>query len=174
MHFLSRITNTQHIFNQKMNAFKTSCKSALKLHYIKSWEISRQLQNGGKLQTYITFKQNFGLENHLLLIPFEQRKNITKLRTSSHRLEIECGRYKSIPRQERICRKCVLNEVEDEVHFLFNCPFYHPKRELLHSKISTVCPKFTNLNDGNKLIWLMNVEDIPVLLAMSSLILQSL
>jgi hypothetical protein len=63
----SIITDTKKKINQKMNAFKTNCKSALELHHINSWENSRQLQCGGKLQTCITFKQNFGLEKYLLL-----------------------------------------------------------------------------------------------------------
>ena len=46
------------------------------------------------------------------------------MRISDHFLEIERGRYRNIQREKRICQKCNLNEVEDEVHFFFICPKY--------------------------------------------------
>ena len=30
----------------------------------------------------------------------------------------------NVPREERICEHCTLNEVEDEEHFIFRCPAY--------------------------------------------------
>ncbi len=37
------------------------------------------------------------------------------------------GRYKMIPREERLCNFCHLNEIEDEKHFIF-CPLYDQLR----------------------------------------------
>ena len=53
----------------------------------------------------------------------QHRIFISKLRLSDHDLEIEKGRYKSIPRNERYCPFCIVS-VEDELHFLFKCLFY--------------------------------------------------
>ena len=33
---------------------------------------------------------------------------------------IESGRYHQIPRENRLCPSCRSNEIEDEIHFLFN------------------------------------------------------
>ena len=49
------------------------------------------------------------------------RVSMTMLRTSSHQLQIEIGRY-TIPKtpiNDRTCKNCNLNSVEDELHFLF-------------------------------------------------------
>ena len=37
-------------------------------------------------------------------------------------LNIEVGRYRNQPLEERLCPICELQEVEDEFHFLFQCP----------------------------------------------------
>ena len=44
------------------------------------------------------------------------------LRMSAHRLAIETGRHvkPKISKEERICKNCALEEVEDESHFLLN------------------------------------------------------
>ncbi|XP_021348592.1 uncharacterized protein LOC110447309 isoform X2 [Mizuhopecten yessoensis] len=41
----------------------------------------------------------------------------------------ETGRYRNIVRNERICRICNSEDIEDEYHFLFICPFYQVLRE---------------------------------------------
>ena len=50
------------------------------------------------------------------------------------------GRDTGIPRDERLCKLCGLNE-EDEKHFLLNCPVYKSLREkyinILSSKVFT-------------------------------------
>jgi len=57
-------------------------------------------------------------------------KNVTwshddcKLRLRDHKLKIEVGRHSKTPLDERICKACSLNEIEDEVHFLYNCTAY--------------------------------------------------
>ena len=54
---------------------------------------------------------------------------LTRLTVSSHRLEIEMGRWhkpnKSI-RSERKCQHC--NVLENEFHFILECPVYHEIR----------------------------------------------
>ena len=65
---------------------------------------------------------------------------------SSHKLYVETGRYKDIPRQERICRGCTTADkdiiagflhlpacelpIEDENHCLFDCSFYSDIRTI--------------------------------------------
>ena len=58
------------------------------------------------------------------------RKALTRLRLSSHRLEIEAGRWHKpnpIPVNERKCQIC--HVLEDEFHFLFKCSLYNDIRK---------------------------------------------
>ena len=93
----------------------------------------------GKLTTYFYIKRSFEIEKYLLLKNFEQRKTICKFRVSSHNLRIESGRYEkklnsvgeqtTLARNERICRMCDMNCVEDEIHSLIECPLYKHDRD---------------------------------------------
>jgi hypothetical protein len=75
-------------------------------------------------------------------------------------LEIEIGRYKNKPRDERLCSGCL--KVENEVNFLFECNSYLTLRDNFTNSISnkkhfkeltkykntvidTTLPKFINL-----------------------------
>ena len=49
---------------------------------------------------------------------------VSKLLSGCLKLEIETGRYKRVPRQERLCKICNEPFVEDEIHFIDNCPKY--------------------------------------------------
>ena len=73
-----------------------------------------------KLKIY-NIQNNFGLEKYLTIVNnFELRRSFTKLHTSSHRLQIELGRYQGVPRHNRICTKCSSNVIEDELNFYLN------------------------------------------------------
>jgi hypothetical protein len=72
----------------------------------------------GKLRCCLLFKCNFGFENYLSIVrSFEHRKNITKLRISAHKLQIEVGRYQGILLQNRVCHRCSTGEIDDEIHY---------------------------------------------------------
>ena len=92
--------------------------------------------NGGKLDFYAQLKTNFGLE-HYLNLPFNLRQPITKFRVSNHRLRIETGRHEKpfVDRQLRTCKYCTTNEIDNEVHFFFRCPFYRYERNDLFKVI---------------------------------------
>jgi hypothetical protein len=88
--------------------------------FINEWNRNKEKLSDGKLDTYVTVKNNFGFEKYLDKIKnFEQRRTLTRFRISAHKLAIETGRYKGIPRHDRICTRCTDNTVEDERHFLF-------------------------------------------------------
>ena len=54
----------------------------------------------------------------------KHRKMLTKFRCSDHNLMIETGRHKQLKIEERICKSCHLRKIEDEIHFLLECPTY--------------------------------------------------
>ena len=109
--------------------------------FLTNWNSEVQNSASPRLEFYKTIKKNFGYEKYLDMKNFEFRKNIAKIRCSSHILEIEKGRHSKKIRSDRLCSVCSLNEVETEEHFLTKCPRYHA----LRSNYSLT--EFTNNND---------------------------
>jgi hypothetical protein len=94
-----------------------------KNNYISFWK--QQIENSTKLSFYGSFKQQYKLEEYLNIIKEpSQRRIFSKFRISNHKLEIEFGRYKTVRREERICKNCDSSKVENEFHFLFECKKY--------------------------------------------------
>ena len=88
---------------------------------------------------------------------------MTKLRSSSHILEIERGRYTK-PKTEisnRLCPVCKV--VKDEVHFLIDCKLYNQERAQLFYVVSEKIPQFGTFNSLEKMISLMNNSDPQIL-----------
>ena len=56
------------------------------------------------------------------------RKAITKLRLSGHKLLIERSRLLNILHKDRLCTLC--NKLEDELHVICECPRYDTCRKL--------------------------------------------
>ena len=82
-----------------------------------------------KLRTYALMKTEVGLENYLQTIRnVGIRTQFTKFRISDHNLEIEKGRHRGLSSDERLCPFCKY-KVEDEIHFLLECPIYKDLRE---------------------------------------------
>ena len=126
-----------------------------------------------KLNTYFTIKQEFSAEPYLRIGKFHLRKAICKLRISAHNLMIESGRYakpRSLPRSERICKLCNLNCIENEFHYISQCPFYEPERTKLYNQIEYTNNNFMSLCDIDKARWLLIQEDENILFALGTYI----
>jgi hypothetical protein len=96
-----------------------------------------------KLRTYALFKTEIGFEKYLTEIKNPVlRTEITKFRLSNHRLMIETGRHKKIPKELRFCPFCP-GAVETEMHFLLLCPVYNSLRTEMMLPISILKPSFT-------------------------------
>ena len=123
----SKITSAN-VINNLHNEFK------------KCWK--EQLDNSSKLEFYREIKSSFGREAYLTIRDFSYRSNICMLRTSSHCLEIERGRYNTPkqPRQDRVCQFCLLTNgqilVETEHHAIDVCPLYTIPRNKFKHKIN--------------------------------------
>ena len=128
--------------------FKRHCKEFVMKKFVNMWQQELTTQTKPILRTYSLFKNDFFIEHHLESITdFRYRTAITKLRCSSHALEIERGRYQNpkVPRDLRLCLVCQV--VEDEEHFVTNCSINQAERRLLYSKISCKVPCFSTLSD---------------------------
>ena len=79
--------------------FVHKVKVLLKDAFINKWthdlyDDTRKNTMGNKLRTYRLFKNNFRMEQYLLVIKSAKlKKNLTQLRVSSHKLHIETGRH---------------------------------------------------------------------------------
>ena len=52
-----------------------------------------------------------------------ERILISRYRLGNHYLLIETGRWSNLPRQDRICDKCFINEIQSLEHIIFRCGF---------------------------------------------------
>ena len=109
----------------KQSAFKSKLSKILKEKYLNEWYSVKQAYSVGKLDTYTKIKNHFGFEKYLNSLSFPYRRDITRLRISSHRLSIEIGRYARLDRTDRLCSKCTLGVLGDEIHFLLECPAFN-------------------------------------------------
>ena len=108
--------------------FMGAAKSAVDKGYQKWWKTVLQDSEQSRLSFYKKVKSEFEMENYLNITNFQQRRHISKLRCSDHGLEIEKGRHKNTPRNERLCKLCKSGQIEDEEHFLLDCSLYSTLR----------------------------------------------
>ena len=59
--------------------------------------------------------------------------------------------FRNTKLEDRICTLCNMNDVESEIHFLFDCPCYVNIRQTWLEHIVECCGKFNNLNVEEKL-----------------------
>lgn len=124
-----------------------------------------EIENKPKLRTYRIFKYSFEVEPYIYCkVSPSIRSTFAKLRCGILPLEIETGRWKNKPTNERICKLCNQNEIEDECHFLFSCPFYENIRNNMYSELENYCPGFKNLDTNAKLKNIMKDDSIKTVM----------
>ena len=134
--------------------------------FIKQW--TSDLRNTAvdpKLRMYRTIKSGFGREPYIGLVnDARYRIAITKIRTSSHSLEVERGHHTNpkTPIQLRVCLLC--KEVEDEKHFVLSCKKNEIERLELFQKISGRHEDFINLTSDEKYYY-MFTNSYPYILS---------
>ena len=107
----------------------------MKKKCVSNW--NQTLRHSQKLSFYYTIKKNYStvlLASAYLDLTRKNlsRKALVNLRINSHKLRIETGRYDKIPLDdERLCSLCNCNRIEDETHFLQDCPSYSSFLRLL-------------------------------------------
>ena len=144
---------------------QTSIKQAVKAYYTNEWYTSlNNTEANPILRTYKQIKNDYSLEPYLDKVNDPRYRNaITRLRTSSHILEIERGRYTK-PVTPLECRTCALcNVVEDEIHFLIECQLYSDDRQALFDKISEVDQHFLQMDTREKFVFLLTTDNAQYL-----------
>ena len=93
---------------------------------------------------------------------------LSKVRMSSHRLEMEAGRWHrphSIPLDERKCRVC--NIIEDEFHFILECTLFQNIRKKYIKRYFWLRPNIP------KFIELMTSENKQIIRNLASYVFES-
>ena len=119
-------------------------------------------QNTSKLRLFGKLKKTIGLEKYLINTKnMIDRISMTKFRLSNHGLMIEKGRHNHIERDTRKCPFCK-HRVEDEFHFIIECPTYAPIRAQLLGELNL---RENYYNDQSLFTLLMVTENIIPLTA---------
>ena len=117
----------------------------LKDVFIQKWYQS--INNNAKLECYVNIKHDFVYESYLDVLDIRKfRFSYVNFRTSCHNLEIERGRYTNIQRNERVCKLCDQNVIEDEYHLLCCCTFYTELRCIYLPRKYYVSPSKNKFN----------------------------
>ena len=112
--------------------------------------------NKPKLRIYKLIKSNICTENYILCNNKKLRSIVAQFRCGTLPIEIETGRYKNIPRDQRLCKLCNTNVVEDEFHLIFDCIVYNDIRINLFYDISCINNIFLGMSQEEKLFELTN------------------
>jgi hypothetical protein len=113
--------------NVNFNWFKEKVKFCLKDQYLHQWYT--RIDNDDLYINYRMFKPNFGQDAFFTLLPNECMITLLKFRTTNNALPVNKLRYNNVVRGDRICTKCNVNEVGDEFHYLFVCPYFADTRK---------------------------------------------
>ena len=119
----------------------------------------KEANSGNKLRTYRLYKSTFKTETYVKLnMRRDQRRILSQFRSCNLPLAIETGRYTKpkTPLQDRICKVCSMNSIEDETHFLIDCDFHNDLRYDLFESASILNENFHHLNSEEKLCFLMD------------------
>ena len=124
------------------NPIKNSTKRVVKEKYDQIiLEKLSNLDENLKLFLYNKLKNEIKLEDYLSTLKIvNSGKILTKFRISDHKLEIEIGRYKKVPREQRICKACKV--LDDEKHFFLYCHINYNIRNSLIQEIENYYPDF--------------------------------
>ena len=110
--------------------FQSLVKRKLQDQFIQSW--LSKINNNELFYNYRLFKDNFGFEKYLTILPTKLALSMTKFRTLNHKMPIQKGRMMNVNRDERYCSKCMKRDLGDEFHYLFVCDFFaNERKELL-------------------------------------------
>ena len=151
------INETVHI---RSDHFKSLCSDIIKQEFIDKWNSEMSNNRSTILETYALYKSHYVTEAYLDLISNPKHRVAgSKLRASSHNLEIERGRYtRPITNlEERLCPVC--HVVDNEIHFVTRCRINENLRVPLWNKIKIIQPDFSKMDDKGKFCYLMSNSD---------------
>ena len=152
-------TGHEQAFHTRVRVNIHDIKTNLHDQYKTEWESN--IYDKPKLRTYVKFKYEYGVEPYVSdLLSKGQRSILAQFRCGILPLKIETGRYVGIEIAKRKCELCDFGELEDELHFLVQCPHYDDYRECLFNKAKMFYTDFDNIPDDVKMVILMSDSDL--------------
>ena len=123
--------------------------------------------NGNKLRTYRLYKSDLETELYVkLAIQRDHRRILAMFRCGNLPLHVETGRFArpKLSVEQRTCFHCI-DSVEDELHFLIDCPFYDDMRRKMFHKAQLCNRDFILYDSTAKMIFLLNHVNMQPILA---------
>jgi hypothetical protein len=114
--------------------FKNLVKKLVKRKEEDEWLAN--VEKKSKLRMYRKLKNRLVLEDYVVELDREKRRQLTMLRGGTNKLRIETGRWRGESEEERVCNVCLCEEVENEKHFILACSMYVIERAVMFNKIS--------------------------------------
>ena len=125
-----------------------------RIRQLEEREWLESMENKPKLVTYRRWKTKLEREPYLDLKDASARRALTELRSGTNKLRVDTGRWELYPselsgpeatgrrlhREERLCRQC-FRDVEDERHFLLECPEYKEVRKQFLDELEKDSPE---------------------------------
>jgi hypothetical protein len=109
---------------------KNSVKTCLQDQFQQTWHAN--IDTGSKTLNYRLFKNKFEFENYFNILDDRDIFTFCRFRLNNHKLPVEYGRWKNIPRELRICNLCNTADLGDEFQkcsYLLKCDFFSEKRK---------------------------------------------
>ena len=95
-----------------------------------------------RLKTLFSFEP----ETYVLSNISRQRRSLSaQVKFGILPMKIETGRFRSLSVDQRICELCEMQKVENEIHFVCECPLYNDFREPLYEHSKLVRNDFTTM-----------------------------
>jgi hypothetical protein len=106
---------------------KENIKQCLCDQFQQNW--NDDLQFCSKTINYRIFKDTFGFEDYFNILNEKDFLIFCKFRAVNHRLPIECGKWKNLERENRMCNLCN-SDIGDEFHYILKCSFFENERKI--------------------------------------------
>ena len=104
-------------------------------------------------------KNKYCVESYVKLnLKRNERSVLAQIRCGILPRHIETGRFVRTEIENRVCKICNTNSVENEYHFLFHCDFYRHERDAFTKGLLDNYKNFNRLSDACKLKLLFNLE----------------
>ena len=173
---LPNFCNFNNIFNLNSDNLVFKTKEQINKICIENYDRfwNNKILESTKAISFIKYKTRIALESHLdINLNFKYKTSLSRFRMSNHNLMIEKGRHLNIDRNNRYCKFCK-NKIEDEQHFLINCPLYITERKNLEIICNKTCNKFETLTDEQKFIFIMSNENADIIKALGKFVFASM
>ncbi len=149
--------NFLHLFNSKQ--IVPDRKSTLQEKYFVNWQ--QYINTMPKLEHYAQLKHHIKCEQYLItnILNRKQRSVLAHARAGTLPIEIEKGSWRSIHREERLCKQCNMATIENISNFLLICPKTIRER-LYNNAIAIIHVINLNVTDDEKITLLLSDHKI--------------